>query len=502
MRSRKALINTIASLLTQLVTIISGLIIPRLIIANFGSDVNGVVTSITQFLGYIVLLEAGVGGVTRAAIYKPLAQKDTKALSGIINATEVFFKKIAKVFIGYLSLVSLSYPFLVIDEFKYIFSFSLILIIGTSTFIQYYFGITYQILLQADQKLYINSFLLILSTILNVVLTILLINIGADIHIVKIFSSLVYIIRPLCLNLYVKRKYGLLKDSPPNNEAIKQRWDGLGHHIAFYLHRQTDIAVLTIFSNVKEVSVYSIYFMIVSAIQRFVNTFSVGLEAAFGNMIAKKEYASLERNFRIYNFISFTLTISLFTSTAILIIPFIKIYTNGIVDANYIRPLFGVVLIIAEAIYCIRLPYHSVVMAAGHFKQTKKAAYFEAFINVILSIILVNILGLLGIAIATFVAMSFRTIYYVIYVSINIVKDSVKDFIKRLIVGIFSITIISITHNLIPSNVNLSIISWINYAVIVTTISIIITVIVNISFFSDDFKNIINVLRRLMRNNR
>ena len=40
----------------------------------YGSDVNGLVSSITQFLGYIALVEGGVGGVIRAALYKPLAK--------------------------------------------------------------------------------------------------------------------------------------------------------------------------------------------------------------------------------------------------------------------------------------------------------------------------------------------------------------------------------------------------------------------------------------------
>lgn len=61
MRSKKALANISVALILQIVAIICGLILPRLIISTFGSDVNGLINSITQFLGYIILLEAGVG---------------------------------------------------------------------------------------------------------------------------------------------------------------------------------------------------------------------------------------------------------------------------------------------------------------------------------------------------------------------------------------------------------------------------------------------------------
>lgn len=58
MRSKKAIKNIIASLGQQLVAIICGLILPRAIIGAYGSNVNGLVSSITQFLAYITLLES------------------------------------------------------------------------------------------------------------------------------------------------------------------------------------------------------------------------------------------------------------------------------------------------------------------------------------------------------------------------------------------------------------------------------------------------------------
>ena len=75
-RSKKLALNTLFSLLEELVAIICGFILPRLILSAFGSKYNGITTSITQFLSCAVLLRAGIGGVTRAALYKPLANHD------------------------------------------------------------------------------------------------------------------------------------------------------------------------------------------------------------------------------------------------------------------------------------------------------------------------------------------------------------------------------------------------------------------------------------------
>ena len=94
--------------------------------------------------------------------------------------------------------------------------------------------------------------------------------------------------------------------------------------------------------------------------------------------------------------------------------------------------MFAYVLTLAEAIYCIRIPYHSVVLAAGHYKETRNGAFVEAFINIVISIILVRENGpFIGVAIGTIAAMLFRTTQYAVYLSKNIIKRSILVFIKR-----------------------------------------------------------------------
>ena len=81
MRSKKAILNIISSLLLQVTTLICGFIVPKIIIEKFGSNVNGLVSSITQFLAYITLLEAGIGPVIKSALYGPIAKKDKRLVN-------------------------------------------------------------------------------------------------------------------------------------------------------------------------------------------------------------------------------------------------------------------------------------------------------------------------------------------------------------------------------------------------------------------------------------
>ena len=75
---KKTFLNIFCSTMAQLVTIISGLIVPRLLLSTFGSEANGLVSSLTQFLNYISLVEGGLGSVVLAALYLPLAKKTIK----------------------------------------------------------------------------------------------------------------------------------------------------------------------------------------------------------------------------------------------------------------------------------------------------------------------------------------------------------------------------------------------------------------------------------------
>ena len=257
MRSKKALKNIIASVLLQVITVICGFIVPRLIIKNFGSDVNGLVTSITQFLAYITLLESGFGPVVKSILYKPIANKNKSEIEKILKASEKFFRTISYIFIVYIIALSIALPNIVSNEFDKLFTLSLVVIISISTFAEYFFGMTYKLYLQAEQKTYIASSIQMGTTILNTIMTILLIYLGANIQVVKLISATIFIFRPILQNLYVKKKYKINLKNVNENYKIKQKWDGLAQHLAYVVHSNTDVVILTIFSNTTEVSVYS-----------------------------------------------------------------------------------------------------------------------------------------------------------------------------------------------------------------------------------------------------
>lgn len=497
MRKKRALINIITTFSLQIVTVICGFIVPRIILENFGSATNGLIASITQFLSYISLIDGGFGVVIKAALYKPIADDDKEKVSRVLKVSENIFKKIAYIFILYIVILIMAFP-LINNEFSFTYTATLVLVISIGTFIEYYFGITYKIFLQAKQQIYVTSLVQIVLYVLNTLMVLFLVNCNASIQLVKLASSLIFIIRPVVQYIYVKKKYGInTKKYQVDNSLISQRWNGLIQHLASVIHTNTDIVILTIFSTLSEVSVYSIYLSVVNGIKNIITSISTGVEASFGDVIARNEKEILNKNFRVYEFLQYNVIGIVFTSAAVLIIPFISIYTSGINDTNYIRPIFAYLFIITQAMYCIRLIYNSITLSAGKFKETQKGAILEAVVNIVISILLIKVLGIVGIIIGTLISVLIRCLELIIFVSKNILGRKVTVVVKNFIVlAISSLLSIVFIKTFIYIDVS-SYATWIIYAIIVFFIVFSITVITNLIL---NYKESIKFIRKIKMN--
>lgn len=416
--------------------LVCGIILPGLLINAYGSEQYGASASIIQFLSYIALFEGGIGGVARAALYKPLAYNDMEKVSAVLAELRRFFHIIALSFAAYVLVLACGFKGISrTDVLDWGSSFLLVIVISVSTFAEYFIGATNAVLLQASHKTYITNAIHTATTIINVGVTVLLVKLNCSLIVVKLASSCVFLLRPIAQWWYVRRHYKLVKDAPRDKDALKQKWDGLGQHIAYFLYYNTDIALLTLLADLKKVAVYALYNMVVNHIQTLVVSFSSGMEAVFGDMLAKKQHRELNESFNSYETLLSLVGVVLLTVTAVMILPFVKLYTAGVTDTNYIEPVFSVVLSLNAMVYCVRLPYQWLTVAAGHFKQTRISAYAEVLLNVGISIVLIFRFQLLGVAIGTLVSTVFRLVYYAIYLKKYILQRSLWLFAKRMLLN-------------------------------------------------------------------
>lgn len=495
-RTKNAFLVVSAGILSEIVTLICGLILPKLILSNFGSEYNGITQSISQFISYISLMRAGIGGATAAALYKPLAENNIQEVSEILAATQKFMRKIAGLFVLFIIALAVIYPTFIVTDFDWLFTASLIVIISLSTFAQYYFGFTYQILLSADQKDYITTSLFIVQTIANTIVSTILIKKGCSLHVVKLGSSICCLITPLFLYFYIRKKYKIISNVTPKSDYISQRWDATAHEVASFVNNNTDLIILTAFASLSDISVYTVYKYVTGNLKKIVNTCTVGFGAAFGDMYAKNEIDLMNENLSIFELITFSMATVLYSVAFVMILPFISVYTKGITDAEYIRPMFALFTILASMFNCFRIPYRVVVINVGHFKQTKNGAILEAIINIVVSIVCVYFFGLVGVAIGSLCALIFRTLQFALYLSNNIMFRNIKYFIKHLIVTFSIMAAVYLISKLYMPAVFTNYFEWVVYATITGIITLAMTFVTDYVLYKEDLFNLINKLKK------
>lgn len=499
-RATRAKLNMMTTLLNQLISTVCGIVIPRVMIGAFGSVIYGATTSIAQFLSYISLLENGMGRVARGALYRPLADGNEEEVSKVHQEITSFFRRLSVVFVGYTLIIALAFPYIAdLQALSKTYIFGLVVVISISTLAKYVGGLSNLTLLNADQKQYITNSVTLLTTVLNTILIVILVDLKGDVLLVKLSSGLVFTLRPLIFTACVKKSYRLPK-VPREEGVLNQKWTGMGQHLAYFIHTNTDVVLLTLFADLKMVAVYSVYSLVINSIRNIANSFAGGMEAIFGNMIAKNEMQQLRKTYQQYRMLLSSVSILLFSITAAMIVPFVRLYTKGISDADYIQPAFALTLLLAEALNCMSLPCSTLPISANQLRESKWGAYGEAVINVGLTCILIFWNPLLGVALGTLAATAFKSIYYLYYSEINILKDGNKRFwlpyirdmlflVLLCVLGMTALMMIEIEHFVL----------WCVYALAVSASIGLLMLVYMLLFQRRDMKPILNMILKKIK---
>ena len=490
--------NVVVSIGYQLIAMLYGFVLPRLILAQYGSQVNGLVQSISQFLGIIGLLDMGVGQVVRSALYRPLEEQNRDQISRIMASGGRFYRKIAYGLLGYVMVLVIAYPMLVDHSFGWQFVAGMIVIMAIGSFAQYYFGVIQEQLLHASQKNYLIYSIQILCHVFNMVVCICLVYLDCSIHTVKLATAVIFLIKPLFYTCYIRRNYSIDWKISYAAEPIRQKWHGVAQHLSAVVLDGTDSIVLTFFSTLSNVSIYSVYYMVIGSIQGFYQSAAVGIQSAAGAAWAKQDQKKIRQLFSDAEFGLHTVTVFLFCCTGILIVPFVQVYTRGLTDARYIQPLFAFVLVLAYGIRCLRTPYNIWILAAGHYKQTQGCHITAAVLNLSLSILAVARWGLVGIAAGTLAAMCYQTIWMMLYTTRNLIQCTGTQVLKRWLADLLGVVLICGTTTGIRLE-EISYLGWFLLAGKVAAIAMACLALVSRIFYPKEIRRLTGLLTRKIK---
>lgn len=437
MSKHKGIKNILSGFIGQLITIALGIIIPRLVLLNLGSEANGLLSTVSQIYTYFALLEAGVGNAALQALYGPIGSNNTEQSNRILAAMQHYYRRTGFVYLAGVLIVGFVFPIVVHSSFSYQTVFLVTILGGLGGVVRYFTQAKYLMLIKADGRNYAETNI---STIINVLISvtkIILLCAGCNVIVIQamyfgysVLTSFVYV-------AYVRRSYSWLNlRVAPDLQALSKRNYAFIHQISAMIFNSTDMMILSLFENLKIVSVYGLYTLLFNMASTAVGTINGSIQYRLGQTFCNKhheKYLCMHDAFEIYNM---ALVSSLYCIVGIFILPFLRLYTAGVQDINYTDPILPYLFIAVYLLNNGRESSNLVIKFAGHFKQTQWHSVLEAAINVGVSLVGVYFCGIYGVLIGTIAALLYRTNDMIIYANKKILNRSPWKTYRRWLVNL------------------------------------------------------------------
>lgn len=454
-RSQKFALNSLTAAISQIVVMIVGLITPRLMISTYGSEVNGLVSSLNQFISYISLVEAGIGGAAIFSLYKPLANKDIQVISSIVVSARKSYRQAGYIFSSGLFMLALIYALVCRTEtLTFATIFFLALILGLNACVDFFFVSGYRVLLTADQKNYILSSIGIVQTILRTAIICVLAICKVNIVLLYAIATTPVILKCGFIYSYSKKTYSYInKKAPADNSALNKRWDVIYQQILGTVQTGAPAVIATVVLDLLQVSVYSIYNMVMTGINGILSIFTTGLPAGFGELIAKGEKENLKKTVSEFEVAYYYILSIIYGVTMVMILPFVSVYTEGLTDVNYYSPILALVIVLNGLFYNIKTPQSMLIISAGMYKETRWRVTVQGIILIAMGSILGILFGLPGIVVGSCLSNLYRTIDLLFFVPKRIIHNKAYISAFRMLRVFFNVAIICVPSFMIKINV-------------------------------------------------
>ena len=484
--------NLLSGVLYQVILIVLSFLLPRLYLENFGSEVNGVLSTIKQIFAYMVLLESGIGLATTQALYKPVAEKNHNKISSVISATHSYYVKVGIIYAIIVILIAFAYEYIVPTGIEPGLIFGIVILTALPNLFSYFMQAKYRILLEVDGRKYvITNSETILQLVSNIakILVILLTN---NLLLMQLSYCILSLLQLVYIYIHAKKRYKWLSiNAKPDYEAISQRKSVLVHQVSGMVFNNTDVLLLSFLCDFKVVSVYTIYNIFFSQVQTFITSIISGFSFALGQMF----HTDTEKFMKVYNVyetLYIMSTFIIYTLMAVFLLPLIEIYTKGINDANYTNALLILLFVIMNLLSNGKLPSNHVLEYSGKFEETRSHAIWEMIINIAVSIVSILKWGICGAIIGTIVALLYRGTMMIYYSNKKVLSRGMFNTYKLWLVnGAVFVALMAIFF--VDSFSGLSFARLLMKGIIHSLWIVPLYIGVNFVFFKEAFKNLIEL---------
>jgi O-antigen/teichoic acid export membrane protein len=498
MRTKSTFYNILIRLSASLIPSFLALILNNIILVKFGSDVNGVISTVGQLINLLMIFEGGFTMATTIALYKPYLLKDYEKINSLLSAIKSVFSRIGLLvtILGLILAIITPYYFKSEVDRNQI---SILLIIATTHLgIQFFITSSYNILFSVAQIEYKSSALDFVFNISSQVLSIISIINGGSIVFIKIIALVIPTLRiPFLIKMFKNNfPFGDLSKVKKDFSFLTNTKDIFSQKIANLIFGSTDLIIISFMIDTKNASIYAVYNMIFIFIKGIILSIILSPFHSFGQLYAENNNNKLRDIYKIFQFISIIIINIFLSAILIVILPFIDLYTINVVDINYINPLTALLFCFSVFLELLSYILGSFSNSTGHFSSMKRIAFIGAALNIVFSLFFVSSLGINGVLLGTIIAYIFIVLFQVYLVHIKILKSGFFYFAKILFINI----VLAITLNLILNGINIYFENYVDFFftgfILFIFISFIVTI-VNVLFNSKTALESYSILKRI-----
>ncbi|MEG0826061.1 MAG: hypothetical protein RR404_01185 [Bacilli bacterium] len=493
MRTKLTIYNTLVSLLSQVLFLVLSLIFPRLIILTFGSEVNGLTSSINQILNIINLLQVGIVGASIYDMYKPIIEGNEKVIGSIYYTAKTYFNKVSLIFFVFGIIVM---PFFLLGgsyQISFIEIFLSVIILTLNGALVFKYISSYDIIISAHQRKYILVYSSLIEKIIYYGL--LFLTIYLKTHFIFMYISI--LIGTLFRILYLRNFFNktflpkIFEFKSENNYKVKNQKFLLINQIVQQLIESIPTLIISKIYGFSIVSVFSLYNMIVSAFKMLATTIQNSVAASFGDL-AETDKKRASKIFDIIQLMFVNLGTIVGSCMIVLCLPFISLYSAGFKNINYSNVNLSIFMSLFILSFLIFLPYNMAINSTGKYKSVTRY-------NLTVGVICIIIAVFAAIINFDYCIIPFILFYLVSSINyIRVIKSECFDIninkhLLRIIIPIIFVIIYYFTMNIWSVN------TWIDFIIIGSLhfgISSILVILTNVLFDWHSFKNVFLFIRR------
>ncbi len=404
--ARNIAFGYIGNITTQLL----GFILRTVFIHHLGDTLNGINDLYTGILSVLSMAELGVGTALNYSLYGPVARRDYEKIKSYMLLYKKAYRVIGLVIALIGAAISPFLPYLVrqpdgvsvrdLTLYYFIFLFNTV----SSYFVAYKYS-----LVNAEQNNYIQTNIITVTKMITVSLQLLVVIFTGNFYLYLLTAAFVELIQKFFVSWYLNRRYPYLKDKEVTKLSREETGDVVRKTKALVFHKvgdvarlQTDSMIISAFINVTLVGYVGNYNIVLTSVSNFVNIIFNSVLSSFGNLIATESKEKQYRLFRVYRF--FACWIYGFSAVGffLLLTPFVIIWQGG---TEKVLPAAVVACILTDYYFKgERIVLSNFKTAAGVFEQDKYLALLQGAVNLVISIVLVQKVGLVGIYIGTIIS--------------------------------------------------------------------------------------------------